>query len=235
MTILNKSYVDPSDITGVFNSLITATEGVVTGIVADTAGIQASATQLSAYINHINTTSVLYSGVKLPSATKGTDIVIVNSGAYPIRVFPSTGENINDNSANAAVLVANKVVAYFISPQDGQWHTNAPSVSPFYSGVTNNIAASSSGTQVGGTALYSHINRVITTGGNNYSVRLPVAENSSVGGNLFVINAATHAFNVFPPVGGTIDQYSVNTSVSVALNATTQFVAISELTWYTVH
>ena len=150
-------------------------------------------------------------------------------------MFPSTGENINDNSVNAAVLVANKVVAYFISPQDGQWHTNASSVSPFYSGVTNNIAASSSGTQVGGTALYSHINRVITTGGNNYSVRLPVAENSNVGGDLFVINAASHAFNVFPPVGGTIDQYSVNTSVSVALNATTHFVAISELTWYTVH
>lgn len=234
MTILNRLFVDPSDITGVFNSLITATESTATGLVADAAGVQASATQLSAYINHINTTPVLYSAVKLPAATKGTDIAIINSGTFPVQVFPQIGESINDKAVNTAILMAPKVVAYFISPENNYWHTNAASVSPFYSGVTDNISANSSGTQLGGTPLFSHINRITITGGNNYSVRLPSAD-ESVGGDLLVINAGTHAIQVYPPVGGTIDQYSVNTSISIAMNATTHFIAANQLTWYTVH
>lgn len=64
---------------------------------------QGSATALVGYINELTTvTTGSADSVKLPAATVGKVVVIINNGAGIAQVYPATGETIDGAAANAA-------------------------------------------------------------------------------------------------------------------------------------
>lgn len=123
MTVLSKTYIDPSDYAAVINSLIAATEGVADALTAYAGGGQTNGTALPAYINRVTTVATAADSVKLPAATPGGDTIVINAAAAnSMNVFPATGEYINGLSANAALAVAAGKTVYFVCPVAGRWY-----------------------------------------------------------------------------------------------------------------
>lgn len=60
---------------------------------------------LTKQVNVITTTSANPSGVTLPSATVGVQIVVVNDGTNPINVYPASGDHIDALSVNASIQI----------------------------------------------------------------------------------------------------------------------------------
>lgn len=120
MPIANKAYLDPSDVSGFINSLTAP----VNGITAFAGGGQASAVALTASVNRITTVATAGDSVKLPAATAGAEVVVINAAAAnSMNVFPSTGDRVNALSANAAFAVAANKVVRFICAVDGTWNS----------------------------------------------------------------------------------------------------------------
>lgn len=67
--------------------------------------VQGDATALTKYFNNVSTVGS-GAGVRLPSATKGKVIFVVNTGANALKVYPATGHTINAEAANAAITLA---------------------------------------------------------------------------------------------------------------------------------
>jgi hypothetical protein len=123
MTVLQKIYIDPSDFAGVINNVISATESVSDSLTAYAGGGQTNGTALTAYINRVTTVATAADSVKLPAATPGADVVVINAAASnSMNVFPATGEFINAGSANAAFAVAAGKTAHLVSPVAGRWY-----------------------------------------------------------------------------------------------------------------
>lgn len=119
MPIANKAYLDPSDVPGFINSLTAP----VNGITAFATGGQANAVALTASVNRITTVVNAGDSVRLPVATAGAEVVVINAAANSMNVFPSTGNAINALSANAAYAVAANKVVRFICAVDGTWNS----------------------------------------------------------------------------------------------------------------
>jgi hypothetical protein len=122
MTVLQKTYIDPSDFAGVVNDIISATESVSDSLTAFAGGGQASATALTAYINRVTTVATAADSVKLPSATAGADVIVINATANSMNVFPVTGSYINALSVNTALAVAAGKTVHFVCPVAGRWY-----------------------------------------------------------------------------------------------------------------
>lgn len=98
--------------TGAFTTLtasgnITASAYVVkkvtNAITANSTQTQASATALTSDINRVTVVGTNGDGVKLPTAVVGMEILIINDDAsQTLRVWPATGQAINDGSSDAA-------------------------------------------------------------------------------------------------------------------------------------
>lgn len=78
------------------------TSSLVSGITAFATGGQASATALTAMINVISVCATTADSVKLPVASSGLVITVVNNGAASANIFPVTGSFMNAVS-NASV------------------------------------------------------------------------------------------------------------------------------------
>jgi len=122
MTVLQKTYIDPSDFAGVVNDIIAATESVSGTLTAFAGGGQASGTALTAYINRVSTVATAGDSVKLPVATAGGDVIAINATANSMNVFPATGEYINALSVNTALAVAAGKTVKFVCPVAGRWY-----------------------------------------------------------------------------------------------------------------
>lgn len=81
---------------------------VTAAITAFAGGGQASATQLNNIVNIVSTVATAADSVKLPlaSAWAGRILVVKNTSANSMNLFPNTGDSINALSANAAFAVA---------------------------------------------------------------------------------------------------------------------------------
>jgi hypothetical protein len=92
---------------------------------AHSGGGQGSAVLLTKYFTTI-TTAGSADSVKLPLAASNVNVVFaaVNTGGTPaaLAVFPSTGDIIDNNSANASVTVAAGAIVYFWS-NGVQWYS----------------------------------------------------------------------------------------------------------------
>jgi hypothetical protein len=101
-------------VSGSFQNAITAFAG----------GGQGSAVQLTRSINRVTTVATAADSVKLPAATAGLSITVINAAAAnAMNVFPATGEAINALSANTALsVVANKTITFFCAV-DGTWNS----------------------------------------------------------------------------------------------------------------
>ena len=94
---------------------------VTTGISA--AGLtQGTATAITKEINIVATVSS-GQGVVLPTATAGMVIVITNTSANSLNVYPASGGAINALAADAAFSQASKATIQFIAPTSTQWYT----------------------------------------------------------------------------------------------------------------
>jgi hypothetical protein len=94
---------------------------VATGISA--AGTNsATATALSMVINNV-TTVASGTGVRLWAAGVGATIVVRNSGANPLLVYPNTGGTINGGAVDAGVTVAVGTSVSFYVIADNTWVT----------------------------------------------------------------------------------------------------------------
>jgi hypothetical protein len=94
-----------------------------TGIVARAAGGRASATPLTACINHVTVCATAADSVALPPAIGGQEMVVVNSGAAAAQVFAAVGtsDTINGVVAATGIVLAAAAKEIFVSPAPGLW------------------------------------------------------------------------------------------------------------------
>jgi len=85
---------------------------------------QAGATALTVDYNVV-TTVAASTGVRLPTATAGRRIVIVNKGANTLSIYPATGGTIDALSANAAIQVAANGSIEIMASSSTQWYSIA--------------------------------------------------------------------------------------------------------------
>ncbi len=86
---------------GVIPSTVTSEEGIV----AFAGGGQASATQLTAQVNRVDTVVTAGDSVRLPTAIKNMEVLVQNFGADTMDVFPSIGDNFLNQAINIAYPV----------------------------------------------------------------------------------------------------------------------------------
>lgn len=94
------------------------------------------------------------------------------------------------------------------------------------------ITATASGTQATGVQLNAGINVLATVATGGDSALLP--KSSAVGDELWVRNNGAASANVFPQVGGKINNGSANAALAVANGKTAVFKAINSLDWLAV-
>lgn len=78
---------------------------LTTGIVAWPTGGQANAIQLGEGISVVTTVGSSGDSVKLPTAVANARCVVINRGSAELDLFPSTGDQIEDNAVNTAISV----------------------------------------------------------------------------------------------------------------------------------
>lgn len=93
-------------------------------LTAHSGGGQGSALALTKGINRVTTVAADGDSVKLPAATAGSSMVVINAAASnAMDCFPATGEVINALSANTALsIAANKTVIFFCAV-NGTWNS----------------------------------------------------------------------------------------------------------------
>lgn len=98
---------------------------VADALTAHAGGGQGSALALTASVNRITTVATAGDSVKLPAAVAGLQVIVVNDGGKPVDIFPSTGEVINNASANAAFSITPAMRRLtFICFTTGTWRVN---------------------------------------------------------------------------------------------------------------
>ena len=95
-----------------------------TSITAYAGGGQANATQLSAKYYKVSTVATSGDSVKLPSATAGTEVFVVNGGGATLDVYPQTGEYVNGVVNDVKQLGLNYIgSAHYVCIANGYWST----------------------------------------------------------------------------------------------------------------
>ncbi len=97
--------------------------GGVSPAVAAAGSDQATATALTAAINVVTSaTGTTADGVRLPGDyAEGDLLLIVNTTAVALDVFPASGKKINGASADAAKALAANMSGLYVSLGDGNW------------------------------------------------------------------------------------------------------------------
>lgn len=62
-------------------------------------------------------------GVRLPAAAAGTVVIIKVGPGADLKVYPASGDKINDGSANAAITVVDDVCFMIIAKDATDWYT----------------------------------------------------------------------------------------------------------------
>lgn len=207
-------------------------ESSTAGITANAGGGQTSAVALTTEINRVATVASRSDSVKLPPSAAGLGIIVINTGAQPLAVFPATGDAINGQAANASVLIPPNAVDLFVCPQSGQWYAE---VGVGFSGQLftelsqDGITAFAGGGQGSATQLTAQTNRVTTVASRGDSVKLPV---SAPGLEIIVINTGANPLAVFPSTGDAINGQAANASVVIPPNAIDIFACPIAGQWY---
>jgi hypothetical protein len=96
--------------------------GVTTGITA-AGSTQGTATTLTRPINVISTVASGANGIILPTVPAGARILIVNTSANSLNVYPPSGAVVNSGSTNAAYSQPAGARLEYISTSTTQWYT----------------------------------------------------------------------------------------------------------------
>jgi hypothetical protein len=141
---------------------------------ANSGGVQAGATAITASISRFTTVGGAgYSAVLMPAAA-GLDIIVINAGANIMQIFPAGTDQINSLAASSSLALQPGQVVSLVSTATGQWHTLASgggeTPKQSYSavatvsaaitltgaqltGATDEVVIDMTGTQAGGVAL----------------------------------------------------------------------------------
>jgi hypothetical protein len=95
-----------------------------TGITANAAADQASATALTEEFNNVTTVGAAGRSVKLPTAVAGLSVTVKNSGANSLAVFPFSGDSINALAADLSVNIPVSGMVTFKAISATVWETN---------------------------------------------------------------------------------------------------------------
>lgn len=121
-TLTTSNIVSTGDIIG---ENITANfhfiHGVQTGISAS-GTTQGTATSLFKDFNVVSTVPA-GTGVILPTTTGGFKITVINNGVNVLRVYPSTGAQINTSGTNTPYSLVSGGKLEFVSVTSSQWYT----------------------------------------------------------------------------------------------------------------
>lgn len=94
---------------------------ITTGITAHAGGGQGSAVALTTEYNNVTTVTTAGDSVKLPTAYAGLEVIVDNSGANSLDIFPITGGTINGGSANAQIALAAGARMTFVGISATDW------------------------------------------------------------------------------------------------------------------
>ena len=94
---------------------------VATGITA-AGSSQGTATAITKDVNVVSTVAAS-TGVIMPTAVAGYELIVINTGANALAVYPATGGAIDANGTNAAFSLAVGARIMFIAVSATQWYT----------------------------------------------------------------------------------------------------------------
>lgn len=209
-------------------------------ITAGTTRTQAGATQITADVTTVNTSTapsagtILGDGVVLPQVGSGTDkVFLINNTANPIQVYGFGTDTINGVAGSTGIAMAPNSADVYIEANPGAWSVDAGFGS---SGqlqtmlAVSGITAHSGGGQANATPLPAMINRVTTVAAAGDSVLLPAAV---PGLQIMVVNAtATNSMNVYPNGSDVIN--AAATVFAVAATKVAEFYCTNAGQWHTL-
>lgn len=198
-----------------------------------TAGAGLTKTGNTLDVGTANTGRIVVNADNIDLATVGTagtyrSVTTDAYGRVTAGTNPTTfsGYGISDTSANLAAAITDETGSGSLV-----FATSPSLVTPSLSGETfstNNAVTAGTSNVQGQGALTADFNVVTTVTATN-AVTLPTA---TQGRRLIVVNKGANALNIYPAAGATIDALSVNSSISLPVNAVMEFNASSTTQWY---
>jgi len=225
LAAMNKAIGDANANFTLLNS-ITSAVTVTDALTATPGGGSAGALLLPSVVNRITIVATVGDSVKLPVSAGGKTVYVINSGAFPMNVFPTGADTIND--IGVVPQVANSIEIY-VSPVAGKWYVDAGlgfAGGLSTDGTTDALTAFAGGGQASATPLLTQFSRVTTVATVGDSVKLPAA---AVGLDLIVTNHGAASMTVWPSGADTIDDAG---SVDQMLGSVVLYVCFTAGKWY---
>jgi hypothetical protein len=193
-----------------------------TGITAGSTQTQAGATAITGQTAQITTVTTAGDGVKLPASAGGLEVLVVNKGANPVRVYGTGADTIDDQTNTVGVLQMAGSAVIYVCAVAGNWYSEGLATGFGGPGLqtmsfTPSITAGSTQTQAGATALTSMINRISTCATQGNGVALPT---SAAGLAVTIINRGAQACQVYGnnTEAATINGIATGTGISQGIN-----------------
>ena len=212
-----------------------------TSITAFAGGGQTNAYQIVSQTARVTTVATAGDSVKLPPATKGLEILLINHGANAMQVYGTSADTIDDVAAATGVSqMANSTCIYTCAEEGDNWYSEG--LGTGYAKALGlqtlqyaSIAANSTGTQASGVAVTASIN-LVSSAGSAYSVTLPVSQPGLA--ITIACTTGTNTVAVFPNAGGTttetINALSANAGITMSALTSATFVCAVAGQWYSV-
>ena len=200
------------------------------GITAFSGGGQGSATPITGQVARVDTVAAANDSVLLPASEDGLVLILINSGANAMDVFPHGTETIDGESASAAVSQLPGTVVIYTCVTAGHWTSmGLTTLIPVVS-AEDGITAFSGGGQGSATPLTKAINRVSTAAAPGDSVLLPAA---LAGEQITVINGdASNSISVFPASGEQINALGANNAYGSDASTISRFICVTAGQWW---
>lgn len=222
-------------------------------ITAKAGGGQTNAYQLSATINRISVAASAGDSIKLPPATPGQEITIINSGANSIQVYGRTVATINGVAAATGVPQAAGAVVTYNCPLTATWYSDSGgdgSYTGTFDGVLggNTPAAATVTTLVSTGYAERSVGNALTAVGTNQATALVIAKDINnittaaastgavlpaavVGMQIVIFNAGANAIKVYGNGSDTIDTVAGATGVTLTNTKRAIYYCVAAATW----
>lgn len=188
-------------------------------------------------------------GVRLPAAVAGLLVEIYNESASALLVYPASGDDINDGTADVAVSVAANSHALFMAVDAATWAaryaaagtavtltgaetlTNKTLTTPTITERAATFAAAGAD-QSGAVAITTAAPGIILVSGADGAkgAKLPAA---AAGLRYQIVNGANAVLLLYPASGDAINQGAANAAISIGAYGSLVVEAYDATTWYT--
>jgi len=197
-------------------------------IVAHAGGGQTLATQLNLGINVVTTVASPGDSVKLPDDVVGQTVIVTNTGANSLNIFPFPGDNINNLGINVPISLSPQATAVFIGVDNNDWRTVDANIYQ----TTSSIIAHAGGGQANATQTNLGINVVTTVATQQDSVKLPTTVQ---GQTVIIANKGLNGLALYPASGNSINGLAADTSLTIFPNESYAFYGVSASNWVAIN